>query len=156
MEWNGTQQLVFGHKFNHPIAGMKEWPPNLRVLSFGYEFNQSVASVALPPRLEVSDAAFVQGVQRMAWRGMAVARVLWVTRDRGGSIPHTRINHDKVVGIVDLVGGGEGERSEQCPDPPSLLFSYNTRDMACTPVPCPSRTTDNRDHGAKRNYSTLE
>ncbi len=55
MEWNGTQQLVFGHKFNHPIAGMKEWPPNLRLLSFGYEFNQSVASVALPPRLEVSE-----------------------------------------------------------------------------------------------------
>lgn len=48
------QQLIFGHNFNHPIAGMKEWPPSLLQLSFGHSFNQTVAGVALPPGLEVS------------------------------------------------------------------------------------------------------
>lgn len=58
------QQLVFGHNFNRPIVGMKEWPASLVLLSFGYAFNQTVIGVALPPRLEVSyftqtqDAAF--------------------------------------------------------------------------------------------------
>ena len=48
------QQLVFGHNFNRPIVGMKEWPASLVLLSFGYAFNQTVIGVALPPRLEVS------------------------------------------------------------------------------------------------------
>lgn len=52
------QQLVFGHKFNRPIVGMKEWPASLVLLSFGYAFNQSVIGVALPPRLEVSSLQY--------------------------------------------------------------------------------------------------